>query len=44
MERELKGIWIPSEILSLGVIEMNRWVYQQYGINLYAKNPMEDES
>lgn len=42
-ERDFKGIWIPKEILALGLIEISKWVSTEFKINLLAENPMEGE-
>lgn len=44
MERSFQGIWIPVEILELGLVEIIRWVNATYQVNLQAEYPMEDES
>lgn len=42
LQRDFKGIWIPKEILALGLIEIGWWVQKEYNINLMAKNPVEE--
>ena len=44
MERSFQGIWIPVEILELGLIEIIKWVDETYKVNLQAEFPMGDES
>jgi hypothetical protein len=42
MERDFKGIWIPKEILELGLPQIAVWVEKTYQVNLLAENPLED--
>lgn len=43
MERELKGIWIPADVLERGQVMIFAWVWQEYGVNMYAENPMQED-
>jgi hypothetical protein len=42
LQRDFKGIWIPKEVLALGLPTFRIWVKRQYGIDLYAENPVEE--
>jgi hypothetical protein len=42
-ERDFKGIWIPREILALGLPEITRWVWLTYKVDLYAYNPLKGD-
>lgn len=43
MERDFKGVWIPKEVLNLGLYDIRKWVLSQYKVDLFAQNPMQED-
>lgn len=43
MERDFKGIWIPKEILVLGLMHIIPWVMKEYNINLALEKPLQED-
>ena len=42
--RDFQGVWIPKEILKLGLPEIRKWVFIQYEVDLYSENPLMEDN